>query len=172
MIKTYNMKQEYTYWLALANAENIYTRRKNEILAKIHEDNSSLAHFFTEENNWKSSFDLSQDEIQSLLQEKEKLNNYSFIVEDLLEQGYQIIPIFSSDYPKTLKKNLKFSSPILLYAYGNIELLNKESVAIVGSRNANDTSLNFTDNIASLSVSDGLVVVSGYAKGIDRQALD
>lgn len=172
MIKTYNMKQEYTYWLALANAENIYTRRKNEILAKIHEDNSSLSHFFTEENNWKSSFDLSQDEIQSLLQEKEKLNNYSFIVEDLLEQGYQIIPIFSSDYPKTLKRNLKFSSPILLYAYGNIELLHKESVAIVGSRNANDTSLNFTDNIASLSVSDGLVVVSGYAKGVDRQALD
>ncbi len=172
MIKNFSMKQEYTYWLALANAENIYTRRKNEILAKIHEDNSSLSHFFTEENNWKSSFDLSQDEIQSLLQEKEKLNNYSFIVEDLLEQGYQIIPIFSSDYPKTLKRNLKFSSPILLYAYGNIELLNKESVAIVGSRNANDTSLNFTDNIASLSVSDGFVVVSGYAKGVDRQALD
>lgn len=172
MTKTYNMKQEYTYWLALANAENIYTRRKNEILAKIHEDNSSLSYFFTEENNWKSSFDLSQDEIQSLLQEKEKLNNYSFIIEDLLEQGYQIIPIFSSDYPKTLKRNLKFSSPILLYTYGNIELLHKESVAIVGSRNANDTSLNFTDNIASLSVSDGLVVVSGYAKGVDRQALD
>ena len=98
------MKQEYTYWLALANAENIYTRRKNEILAKISENNSSLIQFFTEENNWKSSFDLSQDEIQSLLQEKEKLNNYSFIVEDLLEQGYQIIPIFSSSYPKALKK--------------------------------------------------------------------
>lgn len=172
MIKTIDMKQEYTYWLALANAENIYTRRKNEILAKIHEDNSSLAHFFTEENNWKNRFDLSQDEIQSLLQEKEKLNNYSFIVEDLLEQGYQIIPIFSSDYPKTLKRNLKFSSPILLYAYGNIELLNKESVAIVGSRNANETSLNFTNNVASLSVSDGFVVVSGYAKGVDRQALE
>jgi oligoendopeptidase F len=93
MIKNFSMKQEYTYWLALANAENIYTRRKNEILAKIHEDNSSLAHFFTEENNWKNRFDLSQDEIQSLLQEKEKLNNYSFILEDLLEQGYQIIPI-------------------------------------------------------------------------------
>lgn len=172
MIKTYNMKQEYTYWLALANAENIYTRRKNEILAKISENNSSLIQFFTEENNWKSSFDLSQDEIQSLLQEKEKLNNYSFIVEDLLEQGYQIIPIFSSSYPKALKKNLKFLSPILIYAYGNVELLNKESVAIVGSRNANATSLNFTDNIASLSVSDGLVVVSGYAKGVDKQALD
>lgn len=98
------MKQEYTYWLALANAENIYTRRKNEILAKISENNSSLIQFFTEENNWKSSFDLSKDEIQSLLQEKEKLNNYSFIVEDLLEQGYQIIPIFSSSYPKALKK--------------------------------------------------------------------
>lgn len=67
---------------------------------------------------------------------------------------------------------MKFLSPILIYAYGNVELLNKESVAIVGSRNANATSLNFTDNIASLSVSDGLVVVSGYAKGIDRQALD
>ena len=49
--------------------------------------------------------------------EKEKLNNYSFIVEDLLEQGYQIIPIFSSDYPKTLKRNLKFSSPILARSF-------------------------------------------------------
>jgi predicted Rossmann fold nucleotide-binding protein DprA/Smf involved in DNA uptake len=45
-------------------------------------------------------------------------------------------------------------------------------VAIVGSRDASDTALKFTDNIAKLASKEYKVVVSGFAKGVDKQALD
>jgi predicted Rossmann fold nucleotide-binding protein DprA/Smf involved in DNA uptake len=42
----------------------------------------------------------------------------------------------------------------------------------VGSREASGIALQFTDNIARLVVQNHKVVVSGFAKGVDRQALD
>lgn len=45
-------------------------------------------------------------------------------------------------------------------------------MAIVGSRRANTISLQFTSEIARKCVSEGKVVVSGFAKGVDRMALD
>jgi len=48
----------------------------------------------------------------------------------------------------------------------------EKSIAIVGSRSASDKSLEFTDNIAKLASKEYKVVVSGFAKGVDSQALD
>ena len=42
----------------------------------------------------------------------------------------------------------------------------------MGSRAAEGISLEFTDNIAKLASKDFKVVVSGFAKGVDKQALD
>jgi predicted Rossmann fold nucleotide-binding protein DprA/Smf involved in DNA uptake len=50
--------------------------------------------------------------------------------------------------------------------------LKEKSMAIVGSRKANDISLEFTDNVAKNASKDHKVVVSGFAKGVDKQALD
>ncbi len=166
------MKSEYTYWMAFASADNVFTKRKNEILVMMFKRNLSISDFFSLSDSWKEDFNLSEDEISIFLSEKEKLNNYSFVVEDLMEQGYQLVPIFSEQYPKHLKETLKYQSPVLLYAFGNTELLNYKSVAIVGCRKASQKSLLFTDNIARKCVKDGFVVVSGFAKGVDRQALD
>ena len=68
--------------------------------------------------------------------------------------------------------NLGKAAPTVIFTKGNKELLNESSMAIVGSRNADKISLQFTDNVAKrISASNG-VVVSGFAKGVDRQALD
>ena len=50
--------------------------------------------------------------------------------------------------------------------------MSEKSIAIVGSRNASDKSLEFTNNIAKLASKEYKVVVSGFAKGVDKQALD
>jgi predicted Rossmann fold nucleotide-binding protein DprA/Smf involved in DNA uptake len=51
-------------------------------------------------------------------------------------------------------------------------LLQEDAVAIVGSRKAGDKALSFTDHVAKKSVKEFKVVVSGFAKGVDKQALD
>ena len=94
------------------------------------------------------------------------------MVEELLNQGYDIVPITSKEYSPTLKANLKYNSPIVLYTKGNKQILQEKSIAIVGSRNANETSLLFADNVARKATSEYKVVVSGFAKGVDKQALD
>lgn len=168
------MEQEYTYWMALAHTERMRTARKNGIIVQCYEQSITLSDFFhCEESIWQKDFELTPEEISWLNMSKKDLPNYSFEVENLLEQGYSLIPILSSDYPKTLKLNLKKTyAPPLLYAKGNLQLLQADSLAIVGSRQAGSVSLQFTDNIAKQAAAKSKVVVSGYAKGVDKQALD
>ncbi|MCK4346777.1 MAG: DNA-processing protein DprA, partial [Bacteroidales bacterium] len=88
-------------------------------------------------------------------------------------EGYEIIPITSSEYSKTLKDNLKVAhAPALLYVKGNKQIMQEKSIAVVGSRNTSEISLQFTDNIAKMASKEYKVIVSGFAKGVDKHALD
>lgn len=159
--------------MALAHTEHIYTKRKNEIIVACYNKKVSIVDFFqANEEQWKNEYMVKEEEIEFLNEAKSKVANYSFTAEDLLEQGYKIIPITSEVYPAAVKKNLKYNSPVIFYTKGNTALLNQKSVAIVGSRNAKPISLTFTDNIAKSSAQREMTVVSGYAKGVDREALE
>jgi DNA processing protein len=75
------------------------------------------------------------------------------------------------DFPqrlKVLKETLPL--PALLYVRGNIALLDKPGVAIVGKRNANEAALTVAASLASGLAAKGINVVSGYAAGIDTAA--
>lgn len=168
------MKEELPYWLALAHLPKITNRQKNEILVKLFEEKSSIIDFFHwGEAEWKSKFGFAEKDIFLLKKAVDEVSNYAFMVEDLLNQGYNIIPITSADYSHNMKKNLGRSyAPPLIYIKGNKEILKEKSVAIVGSRKSNDISLDFTDKIAKIASTEFKVVVSGFAKGVDKQALD
>lgn len=164
------MNQELTYWVALVHTPKIWTSRKNEMIAHCFRQGKTIADFF--ESDTFLGLELSQQELDLLQQAKSELPNYAFMVEELLNQGYDIVPIASNEYSPTLKANLKYNSPIVLYTKGNKQILQEKSIAIVGSRNANETSLLFTDNVAKKASSEFKVVVSGFAKGVDKHALD
>ena len=168
------MKQEYAYWIALAHLPKMKNARKNELIVRFFEEEQSIVDFFhCEKSDWQSLFSLNEKEIELLNNAKNELANYSFLVEDLLEQGYNIIPIISPDYSPIMKNNLKRAySPPLIYTKGNNQIMKENSIAIVGSRNAKDISLEFTDNVAKTASKDYKVIVSGFAKGVDKQALD
>ena len=164
------MENELTYWVALTHTPTIWTKRKNEIIVYCFNHGKTIADFFESENFL--GMELKQEEHNLLMQTKNELANYAFLVEELLNQGYSIIPITSNEYSQTLKANLKYNAPIILYTKGNKQILQEKAIAIVGSRNANDRSLQFTDNVANKASSEYKVVVSGFAKGVDKQALD
>ena len=164
------MENELTYWVALAHTPTIWTKRKNEIIVYCFNHGKTIADFF--ESEYFLGMELKQEEHNLLMQTKNELANYAFWVEELLNQGYSIIPITSNEYSQTLKANLKYNAPIILYTKGNKQILQEKAIAIVGSRNANDRSLQFTDNVAKKASSEYKVVVSGFAKGVDKQALD
>lgn len=167
-------KTEIPYWIALAHMPKWGNEKINKLISKINSyEKLNLKDFFNHsENDWIKKFYLNDKDILDLQNAKKELPNYSFLAEDLLEQGYEVIPICSSDYPKTLKENLNYLSPPLIYSKGNKQILQENSVAIVGSREASDIALQFTNNIAELVSKEKKVVVSGFAKGVDKQALN
>lgn len=167
-------KQELTYWVTLSMIPKIWTKRKNEIFVNcfLHKPNRiSIIELFENSSLWEE-IGLTEDEMQLFLEAKKQLANNSFLIEDLLNQGYDVIPLISNEYPQSLKDNLKQGAPTVIYTKGNKELLRTEAIAIVGSRKADMVSLEFTNNIAKKGVLEQKVVVSGFAKGVDRQALD
>lgn len=167
------MKQELTYWVTLALIPKMWTKRKNEIYVNCfkHIPQISIIDLFDDSSNWER-VGLNDVEKIQFEEAKKQLANNSFLVEELMAQGYDILPITHKDYPRLLKDNLKFNSPTVIYTKGNKSLLQSPSIAIVGSRNADTKSLSFTDNIAKKAAKENKVVVSGFAKGVDRQALD
>jgi DNA processing protein len=168
------MNKELTYWLALAHVPKSQTKKKNEIIIRLFEKGKTIIDFFEfEQSVWENDYELNQSEIVLFEEAKKELSTYAFMVEDLLEQGYSILPITSQDYSPTLKKNLgRTYAPPVIYTKGNLQIMKEKSIAIVGSRKANDISLEFTDNVAKNASKDYKVVVSGFAKGVDKQALD
>lgn len=84
------------------------------------------------------------------------------------EAGNHLITLADPAYPRALLTSA--DPPILLYAKGNIELLQQPMLAVVGSRNATrQGELDAEAFSASLSQA-GLTIVSGMALGIDAAA--
>ena len=168
------MNNHFSYWMAFAHARNFSNRRKVEFLIQSVHDKMTIEDALTaiKQNN-KLDFDFKDKEWAGLKEEVDKLPNYSFLYEELTDQGYELINIFQKGhYPQILKDNLKKDAPILIYTKGNRSLLDENTVAIVGARKSGKKSLTFTDNISKKMVNDGNVIVSGFAKGVDRKALD
>jgi DNA processing protein len=69
---------------------------------------------------------------------------------------------------KRLKDRLPL--PPLLYAAGNLSLLERPGVAIVGRRSAGNEELAVAGDLASALAARGINVTSGYAAGIDSAA--
>ena len=164
-----------TYWIAVAHLPKWTTERTNRFIIQIiHENKMSWADFFElDKKGWKELFAFTEKELSDLEYAKNDMPRLAFIAEQLQNEGFQIIPINSSDYPVVLKENLKIkSSPPVLYIKGRKGLLQEDAVAIVGSRKAGAKALEFTDHVAKKSVKEFKVVVSGFAKGVDKQALD
>lgn len=167
------IKQELTYWVTLALIPKMWTKRKNEIYVNCytHQPQISIIDLFEDSSNWEI-VGLNEIERTQFEEARLQLANNSFLVKELMAQGYEILPITHESYPKLLKENLKYNAPTVIYIKGNKSLLQEPSIAIVGSRSADAKSLSFTDNIAKKASIDNKVVVSGFAKGVDRQALD
>ena len=59
---------------------------------------------------------------------------------------------------------------VTLTCVGNLGLLNMKAIGICGSRNASADALKYARSFGSEAAKRDLVVVSGYARGIDREA--
>lgn len=82
--------------------------------------------------------------------------------------GAQMIYFKDDSYPALLKQIVDY--PPIITVLGNKELLNKRTVAVVGSRNASSNGTRFAYKIALELGENNFVISSGLARGIDTYA--
>lgn len=75
---------------------------------------------------------------------------------------------FQELFPDSLS-TLGTNCPPILSCLGNIELLNKRKVGFCGSRKASEKGIEVAQDIAQQVAQKEIVIVSGYASGIDQE---
>ena len=86
----------------------------------------------------------------------------------LEDPSHRLVTIDEEQYPELLREI--HDPPGLLYAIGDVELLRRPCVAIVGSRNATAQGVHDARAMAKLLSVAGHTIVSGLALGIDAAA--
>ena len=82
--------------------------------------------------------------------------------------GGQIFAKGEEGYPEIFKNYL--DTPGCITTFGHPHLLEKDSIAIVGSHNASANARTFTEMLAQQLTSHGYTITSGLARGIDAAA--
>ncbi len=92
-------------------------------------------------------------------------------VEHWANRSISVIGRADAAYPRRFKQRLKRAAPPLLYACGNLELLNAPALAVVGSRSTPEPLLRQAEAVGALAAAAGVVIASGAAKGVDETAM-
>ncbi|OCX65911.1 DNA protecting protein DprA [Thioclava sp. SK-1] len=82
--------------------------------------------------------------------------------------GAQLICYGTPEYPQALAKI--DDAPPVLWALGDITLLHRPALAIIGARNASSLGLRMARSLAADLGQKGFVITSGLARGIDTAA--
>ena len=107
--------------------------------------------------------------ILALLEDEELLDRYLSRAE---AAGCLPLTRVSPAYPALLRRRLGAESPGCLWARGDVSLLKRPGVALVGSRDLMDKNRGFACRVGEMAAKNGLVLVSGNARGADRAAQD
>lgn len=104
---------------------------------------------------------LSPERLESLLDRGFQMSQ---ALEKWSARGIWITSRTDPDYPEQLKLKLKERGPVLIYGCGDKSLLRNGGLAVVGSRDADEKSLDFTQSVGHLAAAVGVTIISGGAK--------
>ena len=96
------------------------------------------------------------------------------VLQDYISRGRRkdCIPLSrtSDGYPRQLRRRLGLDSPGVLWCMGDISILERPCVALVGSRQLRTANREFAAEVGTQAAKQGFVLVSGNAKGADITA--
>ncbi|MEN6327831.1 MAG: DNA-processing protein DprA [Syntrophomonas sp.] len=139
----------------------------NRSLWKIKNRFGSFTNFINADNQELYSAGLHQETISDFIERRKTLNPFNCL-DDLEHRGIQAICFEDEDFPELLK-NIH-NPPYLLYYSGSIHLTGQFCMAVVGARRATAYGKKVAHKFSQGLAGQGIVVVSGMARGIDTEA--
>lgn len=109
-----------------------------------------------------------EKDLEHIKQELLNLDKTEFlrkIEDELYKNDVMVVTYVSKDYPEKLK--VIDDPPLVLYAKGDVSLLSKKSISIVGTRSPSEYGKIVCERFTKELSQAGLVTISGLAYGID-----
>lgn len=75
------------------------------------------------------------------------------------------------DYPQRYTERLGKTAPWVLFGAGDVSILSRQGMAVVGSRNVDDRGSEFSRFLGASAAKCGLVLCSGAARGVDQLSM-
>ncbi len=154
--------------LQLMHTPGIGTKRLSRLLARLNAENYPVEDFVvTPTKELTEEYGLTLEMTSSL---KDMVAKVGEVLEELWKHEIRMVVQHDHTYPNSLRNILEDNAPPVLFVKGNLEILNKRSVGICGSRKASEKGCELVRNSAGLLAKSDINVISGYAHGIDLAA--
>lgn len=108
------------------------------------------------------------ERLRSLLGRDTQLNE---AIEHWQMRSIWVISPSDDDYAQRFQSRLKEHAPPLVYGCGEVSLLDRGGLAVVGSRDVNPWLVEYTEGVGRLAAEADVPIVSGGARGIDQAAM-
>jgi predicted Rossmann fold nucleotide-binding protein DprA/Smf involved in DNA uptake len=115
---------------------------------------------------------LAPEEAERIVCLLERSGRLALELEALFSRGMWAVTRVDEAYPARLRDTLKHQAPTVLFGAGELQLLRRGGVAVIGSRNIDAAGAAFAKEVGRKTVAAGLPVVSGGARGTDRLAME
>lgn len=154
------MNEDTKYWVGFNHVKGIGPCRVEKLLEYF----GSLQDAWNAQPHYLAAAGLSRKLCGQVLQIRSELC-LETVLENLLEEGVQILTWDDPDYPERLRQINQ--SPYVIYLKGDLVDGDLWSVAVVGTRRPSAYGRQVTETITRALADQGLTIVSGLARGID-----
>ncbi len=163
-VKENNSKSKIHYWLALKLVPRLAVHKKIALV-----ENFGLIALFSSHNQTSvlsSANGLTVKQLAGFYQPDWQLIDKTIQASETCHSS--LISFGDICYPQLLKQI--YDPPLILFVQGNVQLLNAEQLAVVGSRSASPSGRETAFALSSQLAQQNLVITSGLALGIDAAA--
>ena len=154
---------QYLEWLALALTPGLGARMAGKLLRAMGSPETIFNASLTELESHRLPAAVAQ-----MIHTRQPMSAAAKELAQAQAAGVRLLTWDEPEYPQRLREI--YDPPPLLYVRGNIELLNRHLISIVGSRRPTPYGNQMAEKLGRDLADRGLVIVSGLARGIDSCA--
>lgn len=154
---------DYVGWLALALTPGLGARTAGKLLREFGSPDAIFNASLTALEGQRLPAAVAQ-----ALHSRQPLSDAAKELAKVQAVGCRLLTWDEPEYPARLREI--YDPPPLLYVKGNIELLNRHTISIVGARRPTPYGNQMAERLAKDLADRGLVITSGLARGIDASA--
>ncbi len=165
---------ESAYWLALIYSPDIRLERVKSVVADwcLHAG-KPLSAMFSASANQLSALGLTAVEQAALAKARQDVDGQALRLGRYLDEGIQVITRSDSRYPQSSLGSLpETTQPLLLYCRGNVDLLQRVLLGIVGGGQDNPELEDSYRDLGRLLAEEDVTVVTGLSKGAPKAVQD